>query len=67
VQHVPRTIYDASYPCWALSRPRVLAMLRETGWRMQAEFTCREGTFSLSSGLEITFRGLIAERDRERA
>ena len=27
IQHVPKAIYDASYPCWVLSRARLLEVL----------------------------------------
>src|SRR6185295_4240667 len=63
IQHVPRNIYDASYPCWALSRPRLLALLSAARWRVRAEFACMEGGFTTPSGLEFSFRGLIAETD----
>lgn len=62
IQHTPKTIYDASYPCWILSRPRLLATLREEGWHVVAEFQNREGCFTTQAGLEFEFRGLIAER-----
>ncbi len=67
IQHVPRSIYQASYPCWILSRPRLLALLDREGWQVLAEFDGREGRFTVANGLEFGFRGLIAQRRRKTA
>jgi putative methyltransferase (TIGR04325 family) len=63
IQHVPKTIYDASYPCWALSRPRLLSRLAEAGWTVLSEFPGLEGTFRTPSRFSFEFRGLIAVRN----
>ncbi|MBL8350021.1 MAG: methyltransferase, TIGR04325 family [Burkholderiaceae bacterium] len=63
VQHVPKAIYDASYPCWILSRRRLLQVLSEEGLRIVGQFPCPEGSFTTDSGFQFEFRGLIAERE----
>jgi putative methyltransferase (TIGR04325 family) len=62
VQHVPATIYPASYPCWVLSRPQLLSTLAAAGWQVQAELPGIEGPCRTPSGFEFEFRGVIAER-----
>jgi len=61
VQHVPKTIYKASYPCWILSRSRLLSLLSKT-WRVVSDFACVEGRASTDDGLEFEYRGLILEK-----
>ena len=61
VQHVPPSIYRASYPCWVLSRPQLKARLANAGWQVTAELLSTEGTFSTPSGFGFEFRGLLAE------
>lgn len=60
VQHAPRRIYKASYPCWVLSRRKLLDRLPRC-WRLVCEFACDEGSASTSDGLRFEFRGLFAE------
>jgi putative methyltransferase (TIGR04325 family) len=60
IQHVPRHIYPASYPCWVLSRVRLLEAF--PGWQTAAEFEGPEGAFRLPGGPRFTFNGLILER-----
>jgi putative methyltransferase (TIGR04325 family) len=62
VQQAPRSVYDASYPCWVLSRPRLLQRLTGVGWRVLGEFLGMEGAFTTSSGLSFKFRGFIAHK-----
>lgn len=64
IQQTPKRIYDASYPCWILSRSSLLATLQGAGWHVRAEFENREGHFATQTGLEFEFRGLIAERSQ---
>jgi putative methyltransferase (TIGR04325 family) len=61
IQHVPKQIYAASYPCWILSRSRLLAQF-PAPWRVVAEFPCAEGAARTEDGLPFEFRGLILER-----
>lgn len=64
IQHAPKNVYEASYPCWILSRSALHGALEREGWRILAEFENREGRFETASGLEFEFCGLIAERQR---
>ena len=61
VQHVPSSIYPASYPCWILSRARLLERLIGR-WRVVTEFPCAEGRMATDDGLAFEFKGLILER-----
>lgn len=61
IQHVPKQIYDASYPCWVLSRPKLLDQLSH-GWRLVAEYPCPEGSARTEDGLPFAFQGLILEK-----
>lgn len=62
IQRVPKQIYQASYPCWILSRPALLTQLRQQDWAVVCEFSCPEGVVSTDDGMEFEFRGLILER-----
>lgn len=62
VQHVPPYIYRASYPCWILSRPALMARWRN-GWRLLAEYPGPEGRRHSRGGPSFEFRGFILERD----
>lgn len=61
VQHVPRHIYAASYPCWILSRPRLLEGLAPD-WQLLCEFPCAEGRHNARGGPNFEFKGLVLER-----
>lgn len=61
VQHVPRHIYDASYPCWVLSRPRLLDLLSRD-FRLVCEFDCPEGRHVPRGGPAFDFKGFVWER-----
>ena len=61
IQHVPKQIYDASYPCWILSRAALTAQLTQ-GRRLLCEFPCMEGAFKTPEGFEFEFRGFVAEK-----
>ena len=65
IQHVPPSIYQARYPCWVLSRPRLRSVLATSGWQVTAELLNTEGTYSTPSGFGFEFRGLLAERRTE--
>lgn len=62
IQHAPKSIYEASYPCWILSRLSLLASLRSAGWQLVAEYENSEGAFETQTGVGLVFRGLLAER-----
>jgi len=61
IQHVPASIYPASYPCWILSRSNLMARL-ERDWDLRAEFPCAEGSVRTEDGLPFTFVGLTLRR-----
>jgi putative methyltransferase (TIGR04325 family) len=61
IQHAPRQVYDASYPCWILSREALLAQLAPH-WRLLSEFPCDEGHHATDDGFAFEFRGLILGR-----
>lgn len=61
VQFASRTVYDGSYPCWIISRPRLLARLA-SHWRVVSEYCSPEGRNVMSDGTEFEFRGLLLER-----
>lgn len=63
IQHVPKHIYAASYPCWILSRPKLLDQLSRN-WRLVAEYPCPEGSAHTEDGLPFAFQGLIMEKMR---
>lgn len=53
VQHTPSSIYDASYPCWILSAPRLRGLVLSEGWQIEAEFDSGDGHFRTARGLEV--------------
>jgi putative methyltransferase (TIGR04325 family) len=61
VQRVPPQIYPASYPCWILSRQKLLRRLTPY-WQVKAEFLNQEGGRRTSSGTPFAFKGLLLER-----
>jgi putative methyltransferase (TIGR04325 family) len=62
IQHVPKSVYDASYPCWIISRRRLLETLTSAGFQVIGEFPGMEGSFVTPHGLTFEFHGLIAEK-----
>jgi putative methyltransferase (TIGR04325 family) len=61
IQHAPKNVYRASYPCWILSRDKLLAML-SPHWQVISDSSSPEGPHRTSDGLSFQFRGLIFER-----
>jgi len=61
VQHVPRSIYLASYPCWVLSRAG-LEQAMQAGWRLICDFDCPEGRHVARRGPVFEFKGFVWER-----
>jgi putative methyltransferase (TIGR04325 family) len=61
IQHVPRHIYPASYPCRLLSRAKLFEHL-QADWKLLCDFACAEGHRSTDDGLPFEYRGLILER-----
>lgn len=62
VQHVPETIYAASYPCWILSRTKLTTALASAGFELVDDFVCPEGAARTDAGLPFEFRGLWMEK-----
>ena len=62
IQYAPKSVYDASYPCWVLSRRSLVRQLATGGLQVAGEFPGPEGHFRTAAGLNFEFRGLIAER-----
>jgi putative methyltransferase (TIGR04325 family) len=60
VQHVPESIYPATYPCWLLSKSRMLAAL-DANWETLAIFPALDGVFDVSA-IRIEFLGMILRR-----
>jgi len=56
IQHVPETIYKASYPAWFFSQEKFDAAIKELGYRLIVEFACDE---KVGFG---TFKGAFFER-----
>lgn len=61
VQHVPKWIYKADYPCWIFSRRYLLSILSKS-WHVVSDFACVEGKARTDDGLEFEYRGLILEK-----
>ena len=61
IQHVPKQIYAASYPCWILSKSKLLERLSRN-WHLVCDFPCADGTARTDDGVPFEFRGLVLER-----
>lgn len=60
IQHVSKEIYNASYPMWLLSVPKLMDAL--TNWQMVEDFSTAEGSMVTSYGKEFEFGGYIFDR-----
>lgn len=59
VQHVPDSVYAASYPCWFFNREKLLGSLGED-WELEREWASLDG-----DGQTFSYRGLVlAHRKR---
>ncbi len=61
LQHVPPSIYPATYPAWILSRPRIDAALIKD-WKLVEEFTGMERASTTSTGTPFEWVGMILHR-----
>lgn len=61
IQTVPPRIYSASYPCWLLSKKKLLDTLAKD-WRLVYEFPCLDGLMTTDDGLPFEFRGFLLDR-----
>ncbi len=60
VQHVPESIYPASYPCWIFSRERLAGAL-DAAWETLADFKSDDG-IAMAAGTRFEFGGMIMRR-----
>lgn len=60
VQHVPASIYPASYPMWVFSEARFMEAL-SARWRLVSHFDDPEGRVRSREGLSFTFEGLFLQ------
>lgn len=61
IQQVPADIYPASYPCWLLSRDKLIARM-DGRWRLACEFPALDGAWRTTDGQPFEYRGFIFER-----
>jgi putative methyltransferase (TIGR04325 family) len=59
VQHVPASIYPASYPIWIFSKNRFLQFIQRNKLNIVAEF---EALDKLPGPIELAYRGMIITR-----
>jgi len=62
LQHVPPTIYPATYPAWILSRKKLQEELEREGWRLIEEFETPERAMQTTAGLQFHWTGLVCTR-----
>jgi putative methyltransferase (TIGR04325 family) len=60
VQHVPPSIYQASYPCRIFSKQVLMAHLASR-YETIAEFDSAEGS-AIADGMKFTFGGMILRK-----
>lgn len=60
VQHVPASIYPASYPMWVFSDSQLLAHLAQH-WRVVSRYEGADGQVRSREGLSFKFEGLLLE------
>ncbi|MDO9009817.1 MAG: methyltransferase, TIGR04325 family [Thiobacillus sp.] len=60
VQHVPASIYPASYPMWVFSDSQLLAHLAPR-WRVVSRYAGPEGQVRSREGVSFKFEGLLLE------
>ena len=58
MQHVPPSIYPASYPSWVFSADRFRSCLRD-GWQIVAEFDSLD---TLKGPVDLVYKGMILSR-----
>ncbi len=61
VQHVPPSIYEASYPAWFLSESKVCGVVEAAGYRLLAEFAAPE--VGAPPGEKACCKGFIFEKE----
>lgn len=63
IQHVPKSIYTASYPMWVFSRKELLSTLAKN-WRIIAHDKGNDGCFKTADNLDISFEFMILEANQ---
>ena len=61
VQHVPPSIYPASYPMWVFGKDELCKSL-DPDWRVVARNSSPEGRVFTPDGFEFIFEGMLMER-----
>ena len=61
VQHVPPSIYAASYPSYIFSRRTFDKKIREH-WTLIEKFECAEGVLETDKGITFSFNGMLLTR-----
>lgn len=62
LQHVPPTIYPATYPAWIFSRQKLQDDLERLGWQLVEEFAAPEQPMRTSGDMEFRWTGLVCSR-----
>lgn len=63
IQHVPASIYAASYPMWILSEPNLEKMLARN-WKLVSRNLSPEGYVQTNDKFEFSFQGMVLEARR---
>jgi putative methyltransferase (TIGR04325 family) len=63
VQDVPKTIYEASYPCYSISEPSLIGFLDGLGYDLVTDFDA--GEFPAVEATGSMFKGYIFSRKRD--
>ena len=58
IQHVPTSIYQASYPMWAFSESNLMKILNRD-WKLFTEILSPEGVVRSTDGLIFSFKGAL--------
>lgn len=62
IQHVPSSIYKATYPAWIFSRRLLLSRLQNLGWVIVEDFAAPEAPMITSGGTTVSWTGMILRR-----
>jgi len=61
VQHVPSSIYEASYPSWIFSKDKIYRLFKTKKWKIIAQFKTDD---YLSGFVDLSFEGIIIARNQ---
>jgi putative methyltransferase (TIGR04325 family) len=62
IQHVPATIYEASYPMWIFSEALLQQCIEKLGWKIVSRFPGPEEKTGPRPGIKFNFEGLLLEK-----